>query len=421
MEPKIYHASDYDIAPENIDSDALYVVQKLKEAGYQAYLVGGSVRDLLTKRRPKDVDISTSALPEDVKNIFKRNCILIGRRFRLAHLHFGRKILEVSTFRSGENESELVLHHNEWGTPEEDATRRDFTINGLFYDPEQHQIIDYVGGWDDIHKGILRSIGHAETRFKQDPVRMIRLLKFRARFGFEIEPNTFHALLTCRDEITKSSPARVLEEMLRMLESGASAPFIEAMSQYGLLSLIFPVLTHFLDDERGHKIYDYLKAADGYTQSRGPGFIDRPTLVSCLLFPIVQDEIDNRYIKQGLNPHLGEISLLSAAILKDVITTSFSQFPRKLASSASFVLASQFRLTPLTGKRSYRTKLLYNREFRDALRFLRLRALVDPELEEIYQEWKKVFRQTDHHGERKPHPHTSVIRRPPPKRDPSTL
>lgn len=411
LEPKIYHASDFDIAPENIDSDALYVVQRLKEAGHQAYLVGGSVRDLLTKKRPKDVDISTSALPEEVKNIFKRNCVLIGRRFRLAHLHFGRKILEVSTFRSGEHETELVLQHNEWGTPQEDATRRDFTINGLFYDPEQHKIIDYVGGWEDIHQGILRSIGHAETRFKQDPVRMLRLLKFRARFGFEIEPETFHALLLCRDEIAKSSPARVLEEMLRMLESGASAPFFEAMSQYGLLSLIFPVLDHIIEDQQGHEIYSFLQAADRYTKSRGPGFLDRPTLLACLLFPLVKEELANRYLNQGLMPHFGEISLVSSSIFKDVIATTFTSFPRRLSSSTAFVLASQFRLTPLNGKRSYRTKLIHNKEFKDALRFLRLRALVDPDLEEEYQEWKRVFRQSEHHGERKPHPH-SVRPRP---------
>lgn len=252
MERKTYPVDEHLLPLDKVDSDALYVMEKLRHAGHTAYLVGGSVRDLLLQKKPKDFDISTSAKPEEIKQLF-RNCILIGRRFRLAHIRFGRKILEVSTFRSGDNESDtLILRDNVWGTPEEDVLRRDFTINGLFYDPASQTIIDYVGGYPDIQRKYLRTIGQAFLRFKQDPVRMLRLLKFQARFGLEIDPDALVALLECRGEIMKSSQARVLEELLRMLESGSSESFFKLMTEYGMLELMLPVLAQFLGtEERG--------------------------------------------------------------------------------------------------------------------------------------------------------------------------
>ncbi|MFI5344679.1 MAG: hypothetical protein ACHQUC_10735 [Chlamydiales bacterium] len=188
MLPKIYFTTEHGIDPALIDRDALYVLEKLRQAGFVAYLVGGSVRDLLIKRRPKDFDISTSARPEQVKVVFQRQCILIGRRFRLAHIRFGHKIIEVATFRAGENDSDLITQNNVWGTAEQDVMRRDFTINGLFYDSSNHSIIDYVDGWEDVQKNLLRTIGDPKVRFKQDPVRLIRLLKFQARSNFKIDP-----------------------------------------------------------------------------------------------------------------------------------------------------------------------------------------------------------------------------------------
>lgn len=236
MHPKIYASDQHEIDINMVDPNALYVIQKLQDAGYSAYLVGGSVRDLLVNKVPKDFDISTSAKPEEIKQIFKRQCLLIGRRFRLAHIRFGKKVIELSTFRSGVNEGELILHDNIWGTEEEDVLRRDFTINGLYYNPSTQTVIDYIGGLEDIHQGILCTIGDPIVRFKQDPVRMLRLLKFRARFGFKIEPHTRKALVLCRNEIVKSSPARILEEIYRMLESGASAPFFNSWKNRGFLN-----------------------------------------------------------------------------------------------------------------------------------------------------------------------------------------
>lgn len=403
MKPKIYFVQDHQIDPALIDPDALYVLDKLRQAGFIAYLVGGSVRDLLLKKLPKDFDISTSAHPEQIKAIFQRRCILIGRRFRLAHIRFGHKIFEVSTFRAGENVSELIVQDNVWGTPEEDVLRRDFTINGLFYDSSNHSIIDYVGGWEDSQKGLLRTIGPAEMRFKQDPVRLLRLLKFRARFDFIFDPEAEQAVHTCRKEIAKSSQARILEEFLRMLESGASARFIELLAQYNFLSYLFPDLAASLKTPQGKKIFHYLTCADNIHRHKGKNVLDRPILISCLLFPIIEREIDKQYLKNNHIPHIGEITVLASTISRDVLSKTFTHFPRRISSSAILLLVAQYRLTPLTSKRHFRERMFRHKEFNLALKFLKIRALVDEKLVDTYLSIRNQYRQFLKQGERKHH------------------
>lgn len=404
MQPTVYHASNHDIDPSAIDHDAVYIVNKLKEAGFVAYLVGGSVRDLLLKRIPKDYDISTSARPEEIKAIFQRSCILIGKRFRLAHIRFGHKIFEVSTFRSGDNESDLIVRDNEWGTPSEDVLRRDFTINGLFYDPHEHVVIDYVGGWEDIHKHTLRSIGEAGVRFRQDPVRMIRLLKFRARFGFEIEPPALKALTTYREEILKSSPARILEEILRMLESGASSSFFQLMQEYGLLELLFPCLQYFLEGIHGKRIFQYLEAADKLNQEKAKSPLDRSILTACLLFPILEEEIHTQFTSKDEIPHMGNIIQITTSLISGVVTSSFSQFPRRLSALMSYILTTQYRLTPIQRKAHYRPKVFQQHDFHLALTFYKLRCMVDHKLTPGYLGWKDAFKRFEKQSShRKPH------------------
>ncbi len=411
MQPKIYTVSDHDIDPKLVDADALTVLHKLREAGFTAYLVGGGVRDLLLKRVPKDFDISTSASPEEIKQLFQRRCILIGRRFRLAHVRFGKKILEVSTFRSGENEDALNKHDNEWGTPEQDALRRDFTINGLFYNPEDHSIIDYVGGWEDIHKNMLRVIGEAEVRFKQDPVRMIRLLKFRARFGFNIAPDARKALIDCREEILKSSQARVLEEVLRMLESGASAPFFNLLSESGILQLLYPTLNDILRSPNGKQLLLYLASADKVNQSLGKMPLDRSILLSCLLYPLVQQDLKEQYLDQNRVPHLGEVIVLVSSALRQFTATSFTQFPRRLTAIMASIITTQFRLTPLSGKMHHHPKILKHNDFRFAMMFFKIRALVNKELIESYTAWKSAYSHFQRNGEsRRGHHHSNRSR-----------
>lgn len=396
MQPKIYSVSDHDIDPNAIDPDALYVLRKLREAGFIAYLVGGAPRDLLLKRVPKDCDISTSALPEEIKQLFQRSCLLIGRRFRLAHIRFGHKIIEVSTFRSGDNEEELILRDNQWGTPEQDVLRRDFTINGLFYDPATHSIIDYVGGWEDIKQNTLRTIGVAETRFIQDPVRMIRLLKFRARFGFQIHPEAKKALLSCRKEILKSASARVLEEILRMLESGAAAPFFHLLQESNMLRMLYPHLAELFTGPSGKEILLYLSGADKLSQAAGKKTLNRPLLAACMIFPLVRKEVEAFIKAQGRIPHLGEIILIIGSTIHKFESGAFVRFPRRLMAIMSAILLLQFRLTPLTGKLHHHQKVMQSHDFADALALLKVRALIDKNLIEIYTGWKSAYRQTHH-------------------------
>src|SRR5689334_14788369 len=223
VEPRIVPRSEHTLSRKDIDPDALKVLYRLHQFEHTAYLVGGGVRDLLLARRPKDFDIGTSAHPYQIKRLF-RNCWIIGRRFRLAHVRFGPKVVEVATFRRQLQPGEevvqdgvpapdpatpegahLIHHDNTFGTPEEDAFRRDFTINALFYDIATFSVIDYVNGLDDLRAGIVRSIGDPEVRFKEDPVRMIRAIALAARLQFEIDPVLLESIRAHRHEIAKAS------------------------------------------------------------------------------------------------------------------------------------------------------------------------------------------------------------------------
>lgn len=390
MQPKVYFAEQHDIRDSSIDRDALFVLSRLREEGFIAYLVGGGVRDLLMGKEPKDFDISTSARPEQIKRLF-RNCILIGRRFRLAHVRFGRHIIEVSTFRAGETEeANLILRDNVWGSPEQDVLRRDFTINGLFYDPSDHKIIDYVGGFKDLTLHLLRTIGTPTARFRQDPVRMIRCLKFRARFGFQIDQEILAALSECRDEILKSSPARLLEEMLRMLESGASEPFFHLLQEFGFLDLLFPALAKAMRREVGSTIYAYLRAADNYLlASRAGPLLDRSVLLSSLLFPLVQDKLEERMAESGKEPSSAAYQELAWQVLEATLSNSFLEFPRRLRALTGFILESQLRLTAQSGPTVRRARVASHPDFPLALQFLSLRSLVDPSVTEVYNTYKE--------------------------------
>jgi tRNA nucleotidyltransferase/poly(A) polymerase len=233
-----------------IDPDADRVVRKLTRAGYKAYLVGGCVRDLLVQRKPKDFDVATSATPNEIKATF-RNSRIIGRRFRLAHVFFGSKIIETSTFRANPRDEDdhdlLIRRDNVFGTETEDARRRDFTINGLFYDVEREEVIDHVGGLADLEARLIRTIGDPDIRFQEDPVRILRAIKFAARLDFGFEPVTWRALLRWRGEISKCSPPRLLEEIHRLMRGGACRRSFELLVETGALAVMSPYLAGLLE------------------------------------------------------------------------------------------------------------------------------------------------------------------------------
>jgi poly(A) polymerase len=302
VEPRIVPREQHPISRRDIDADALKVLYRLRQYHYTAYLVGGSVRDLMLGRRPKDFDIGTSAHPYQVKKLF-RNCWIIGRRFRLAHVKFGPKVIEVATFRRqvepGEEvvaegvpapdpstpEGEHLIHRdNTFGTPEEDAFRRDFTINALFYDIATFSIIDYVGGLDDLRARVVRSIGDPDVRLREDPVRMLRAIALGARLDFEIEPQLLDSIRRHRHEIAKSSPPRMLEEYYKILRGGSAEKTFRGLADVGLLEPVSAELHGGATDA----LWRSLAALDAYRR-RFEAFPDTLTngiLLGTLLVPL---------------------------------------------------------------------------------------------------------------------------------------
>ncbi|OGN62199.1 MAG: hypothetical protein A3F09_00450 [Chlamydiae bacterium RIFCSPHIGHO2_12_FULL_49_11] len=399
MERKVYAAHEHNILPDAIDKDAIGIIRKLKRNGFSAYLVGGSVRDLALGRSPKDYDISTSARPEEIKKLFS-NCILIGRRFRLAHIHFHKKVVEVSTFRKGDNEdASLIVTDNTWGTEEEDVIRRDFTLNGLFYDPETEEIIDYVEGFRDLKRNILETIGDPYIRFKQDPVRMLRLIKFRARFGFEVEKRTYEALLDLREEIHKSSPARITEEVANILALGSATTFFKQLKHFGFFPILLPYIYEMMDGPLESTVFDFFHLIDEEVLVGNHSF-PRSVLFSALLFPLFHDNLQKEIKTREILPHLGEIQDKAHEFVRQA-TRPVIILSKKLVFEIALILSSQFRFTPLDTKRRVQYRIPHAREFSYCMKFLKLRSQIEPALGEVFDTWnyyyqKKRTRQPQH-------------------------
>jgi poly(A) polymerase len=244
-----------DLDEDHIDPDAAKVVRRLVRHGHEAYLVGGCVRDLLVNRRPKDFDVATSARPDDVRRLF-RNSRIIGRRFRLVHVLFGGgKVIETATFRRAPEESSgrdgddlLIRNDNVFGEAPEDAQRRDFTMNGLFYDIERREVIDWVGGMPDIERRSVHTIGNPTVRFLEDPVRILRAIKFSAKLDFGISPDVYDAIVACRTALRRAAKPRLFEEVLRLLREGAAHRAIWIAWETGVLDVLLPELSTYLAD-----------------------------------------------------------------------------------------------------------------------------------------------------------------------------
>jgi poly(A) polymerase len=278
--PRVIARQDHSVSRKNIDPNAVNVLYRLHRAGYKAYLVGGGVRDLLLGERPKDFDVATDASPRDTKRLFP-HCFIIGRRFRLCHVRFGSQVIEVATFRAKGEALELAeekpdhgqttLDENVFGTPEQDALRRDLTINGLFYDIGTFALIDYVGGMEDLKNRLVRMIGDPAERFREDPVRMVRVVRFAARLGFAIEPATRSALEACRGTLASANPSRMLEEWFRLLNRGAARKSIDLLRETGLRAQALPSLAKEMDDPaRAQAVQAWLDALDALDPSYRP-------------------------------------------------------------------------------------------------------------------------------------------------------
>lgn len=291
VEPERFPA---DLNDERIDPDAAKVVRRLTRHGYEAYLVGGCVRDLLLGRAPKDFDVATSARPDVVRDLF-RNSRIIGRRFRLVHVLFGAgKVIETATFRRNPSEDErqsqdlLIRDDNVFGKAYEDAARRDFTINALFYDLESKQVLDWCQGMRDIEGRSVRTIGDPAIRFREDPVRMLRAIKFSARLDLGIEPETYRAIVQCRGTLAMAARPRLFEELLRLMRGGAAHRSVWLAWELGLLDVLLPELSTYLYDNIGEEIrvWRLLDVIDGHNRGASEPLDDIVLLSLLLLEPI---------------------------------------------------------------------------------------------------------------------------------------
>jgi poly(A) polymerase len=280
-----------------IDPDAAKVVRRLERSGYQAYLVGGCVRDLLLGGRPKDFDVATSARPDDVRALF-RNCRIIGRRFRLAHVLFGGgKVVEVATFRRNPGETDLeddllIRSDNVFGEAHEDALRRDFTINALFYDLDRRQVLDWCGGMPDIQRRSIRTIGEPIVRFREDPVRILRAIKFAARLDLGIDPNVYDAMVASRLELARAARPRLFEEILRLMRAGGAHRSMWLMWEIGAMAVLMPELAAFLDDDEATedgslRFFRKMDAIDRKTIEEG--ILDDVVLMTALFYEPLEE------------------------------------------------------------------------------------------------------------------------------------
>jgi poly(A) polymerase len=427
MPPRILPRPEHTVSRKDIDADALKVLYRLKNHGFRAYLVGGGVRDLLLARKPKDFDIATSAHPQQVKKLF-RNCFIIGRRFRLCHVRFGKKVVEVSTFRRQappEDGETLIRRDNTFGTPEEDAFRRDFTVNALFYDIANFSVIDFVGGLEDLEARTIRTIGDAAVRFREDPVRMLRAVALAARLGFTIDRDTLEAIRFLRGEIVKSSPARILEEIYKILRQGASRQTFRLLHELGLLAYLLPEAEAALAKD-GEHLLGSLSRLDDYRNAglAAPEDLTAPLLMGSLLVPLglpirraahaarAPDEEDEEPAeKEQVFDVAGELEELGGpAIEEDPLPAPgpppilLLPFARRDADRLRLILAAQNRLREVDTSARIKRYLAGKGYLEEALRWMEIHGGVQGR--ELAGHWRRVdHRHADEQDSEPPEPH----------------
>ncbi|XPV77027.1 MAG: polynucleotide adenylyltransferase PcnB [Desulfovibrio sp.] len=389
----IYPRAKHSVSRQNIDEDALKVIYRLRRHRFTSYLVGGAVRDLLLGRQPKDFDVSTNASPRQIKRLF-RNCFLIGRRFRLAHINFGGNIIETSTFRGEPKQkknSEGTLYRltdNTFGTPEEDAQRRDFTINGLFYDINGFQVIDHVGGVEDIKNKVIRAIGNPEVRFQEDPVRMLRAIRFASRLGFSIETRTWKAIVNNADEINNASAPRLLEELFRLFSYQCSKNNFKLLYESGVLHSFLLPIAEYIDRTGGMEsvFWKYLEALDGCDRSCGEA---TPVIIlGTIFYPLIMEAVASVEAEGG-RPRIGEIvhSIIRPFALR-------FQMPKKIFFRLVMVFFGQARLAG-TKKKFSRKRFVSQPSFAETLALYAVHLTAMDADRETLVPWVELF---DIHG-----------------------
>lgn len=389
--PRVIPRSEHGISRKDIDESALKVLYRLHKSGFHACLVGGAVRDLLLGIKPKDFDIATDATPEQVKSLF-RNCRLIGRRFRLAHIVFGRHVIEVATFRGAHGETHTdhlddsgrILRDNVFGEIGEDVWRRDFTANALYYDISDFSIIDYVGGVEDIQSKRLRLIGEVETRYREDPVRMLRAIRFAAKLGFEIDDSCKTPIFTLGHLLDDIPAARLYEETLKLFHSGHAAKSFELIQKFDVLKYLFP--DAHLGFKHNPDAEQFFRLAMQSTDDRiakdlriTPAF-----LFAALLWEPLQYRI-KRAVKTGL-PYAAALQQSATQLISDQVHSV--SIPKRFSTTMRDIWSLQGRFKYRSGRRAM--SVLQHPKFRAGYDFLCLRAQSGDDVEQDCRWWTEI-------------------------------
>ncbi|MFA6161828.1 MAG: polynucleotide adenylyltransferase PcnB [Methylobacter sp.] len=392
---KIYSRAEHNISRSQISENALKVLYRLQKEGFDAYLVGGCVRDLLLGREPKDFDVVTNADPEQVRKVF-RNCRLIGRRFRLAHVHFGREIIEVATFRgAGEaqndkqvlNKEGRLLRDNVYGTIEEDVWRRDFTVNALYYNIKDFSVVDYVGGMADHKTGTLRLIGDPDMRFREDPVRMLRAVRFAVKLGFNMHPDCEKAIHNDAELLASIPSARLYDEALKLFLSGYALQTFEMLRHYGLFQVLFPATENSLAvEDNGFPRLLLIKALENSDSRIAEGkTVTAYFLLAAFLWEPVQIRAKQK-MAQGIVEFMAYQDAANEVISRQILSTAL---PRHISMAMREVWSLQPKFNARFGSKP--SRLITHPRFRAGYDFLVLRAETggaDPELAEWWARYQ---------------------------------
>jgi poly(A) polymerase len=387
---RVIARADHSISRKNLSPGALRVLYRLHEAGYQAFLVGGAVRDLLLGGHPKDFDVATNAEPDEVRALF-RNCRLIGRRFRLAHVMFGREIVEVATVRGigeeGSGDRHMVagrlVRDNIYGSIEEDAIRRDFTVNALYYDIADYSVRDYVGGMADLEARTLRMIGDPDERYREDPVRMLRAVRLAAKLGFSIAGDTAAPLARIGGQLAEAPPARLFDETLKLFLAGHGLAGFHGLERHGLLAEVFPATAQALQGPRAKAFRSLIEQTLASTDERVR--TNKPVTPAFLFAALLWEPA--RALAEGLladGQDAGTAWMHAAASVLRAQAARVA-IPRRVALGMEEIWELQQRFDQRTRKRVFR--LLAHPRFRAAYDFLSLRAPESPELAESVAWW----------------------------------
>ncbi|HEX7155466.1 MAG TPA: polynucleotide adenylyltransferase PcnB [Thermoanaerobaculia bacterium] len=403
--------SDHTISRRSIPENVLKVLYRLHRSGYRAYLCGGSVRDLLMQREPKDFDVATDAHPNEVRRLF-RNSRIIGRRFRLVHIIFQDQVVEVATFRreperaqEQEGDDLLITDDNTFGSPLQDARRRDFTINALFYNIADFSVIDYVGGLEDMAAGKVRVIGDPDVRFREDPVRMMRAIEFASRLNFEVERETYAALLRHRNDILKASPPRVSEEMLELLRRGWSRGAIRLLVEAGLLEPLLPEIHNAISGDQAPYFWKMLEVLDRTVEAGRK--ISDAVLLSVLMLPWIVAELEKEEERRS-TMRIGEVILFIRDLIQPICARmSLAAGTRHQIETT---LESLWRLLEPPTDRRAQFKAVHREPFNDALALLELYALSSGKYVDVFRQWQQ-FSQRVRRGEEESRPATKKRRR----------